>query len=289
MEITRNIKIEDSFINEPDKYRHEIRETADQWYDKILTYASDIRHLRIEKDLETILKKVSIIIDFASISINDDGDIIETNLEINKQEIKALAYLFEDMMLLLTDEEYVFKFITAGTKDRWNIMYKSVFRYWRDEYKIKMKKISINNIISESHRETKIPAYLEDKNNAGLSEKRAEQILDRLKEKKFIANNCRLEDFRWYFCGKQARKNNKRPNHLKWDGNQNEFAYFCSKLCGSISKDIGLSWSIFNEIFENKIKDDKELNWKSLTNILSKIRCGKDSLKRKGDLDYIFE
>ena len=280
--------MDDSFMNEPDKYRHEIRETADQWYDNILTYASDIRNIRIKKDLEAILKRVSVIIDFASIGIND-GDIIETNLEINKQEIKAFAYLFEDMMLFLTDEEYGFKFITTKTKDLWNTMYKNVFRYWRDEYKIKMKKISKNNIISESHRETKIPAYLEDKNNSGLAEEKAKKILERLKEKKFIADNYKTEDFMWYFCGKPARKNKKKPSRLKWNGKQNEFAYFGSNLCRLIDKDMGLSWSILNEIFEDEIEAGRTLNWKSLTNDISKIHSGKDGLKRKQDLDFIFE
>lgn len=284
--------MDDSFINEPDKNRQGIIETANNWYYKIITIEPILRNEIIKRDLDAILKTSYARIVFLGVDANDNGDIIKTELK----NIKAIAYLFKYILLSLTDDECNFKFITVETKRYLNTEYKGVFRFWRDEFNIRMKKIPINCIIGAKQRFSKTP-YLEDENNNGLSEERAKKILDRLIEKKFFPSNCKIDNFSWYFCGKDARKGIKKPAALKWIGIQEEFVYFCGKLSNAIIKGGRIKWQNLQLIFSDEIKDNAIINWKNLPQEWGKLingaikKKGRTSagLTRKDDLDYIFE
>lgn len=288
--------MDDSFISEPYEHRREIRETTDQWYLKMQSIASEERRNKeIIKELTDVLRCANAINDFAGISVNDDGDIIEEKPGTNKQETKALAYFFKYAIEQFTDDEREIRFAKPETVANWKSIYRDVFVIWFDKYKIIPRGHFIINDAIKRHIEPH--PYLENEcGESNLTAEKAKTIVQKLIDEELI-EKCDVSDFIWYFCGKNARKDKQQPGALYWKGGPYNFAYFCYKMrfaCKARSFSTKTLWQDMLLIFSrNKFQSEKLADYQS--EILGTInRCRKEkntrTVARKiPTLDAIFE
>lgn len=259
MEITRNIKIEDSFINEPDKYRHEIRETTNQWYLKMQSIASEERRNKeIIKELTDVLRYAKAMNDFTGINVNNAGDIIEGKPD--KQETKGLAYLFKYAIEQFTDDDRGIRFAKPETVANWESIYRDIFIIWFGKYKIMpYGHFIINDAIK---RHIRPHPYLENEyGESNLTAEKAKTIAKKLINEGLI-EDCDTNDFIWYFCGKNARKGKQQPSALYWKSGPYNFAYFCYKMrfaCKTRSFSTKTLWKDMLLIFSKNEFKSKEL------------------------------
>ena len=117
------LRIPAPYLNNMEKYKTEIGDIANEWFDKVLTFSADIRYLRIEKDLGTLLSLIN----------------------TNKCYSKSYAELYNDIIFLLSDVHYGFRFIRRETLDAWKD--KGLLSGWDEKYGFLPIEISVKFII----------------------------------------------------------------------------------------------------------------------------------------------
>ena len=239
--------MDDSFINEPNKNRQGIRETADNWYIKMQAIEPEnARNQIIIDELEEVIVLASAWKDFANIRITDDSEtkepisdtddskkIKELISDTHKRKISALAYLYKGMVEQFLSDDTEIKFV-GGTQITelekkyriilydWLNIYRDVFILWFFSFKI----IPAGHFLDGTKiRHIEVNPFLEsDDKKSSLSVDDAKKIACKLITNNFI--DCNTDDFAWYFCGEQNRANKSKPAPLKWIGKKNAFAYF---------------------------------------------------------------
>ena len=239
MKITRYINIDDSFINEPNKNRLEIKKVADEWYLKMLSIVpEEIINKEIIGELEEVIKCASAWNDFAGIGVIKDGETKELTSDTNKRKMGALAYLFKYMVEQFTDDNRDMRYEGRGPLTDLEKNYRIIFHDWESIYQdvfivwfCLCKIVPRGHFINEAkirHIETK-PFLEAGDNRDNLSTENAEKIAKKLIENNLI-EKCDTNDFIWYFCGEKVRKDRQKPGALYWKAGSYNFAYFCYKM-----------------------------------------------------------
>lgn len=305
MKITRYINMDDSFINEPNKNRKGIRETADNWYIKMQAIEPEnVRNNTIIHELEDVIISASAWKDFANISIVGDDEIKEPIIkelisDTHKRKISTLAYLYKDMVEQFISDDTEIKYIggTQITKLEkkyriilydWLNIYRDVFILWFFSFKI----IPAGHFLDGTKiRHIEVNPFLEDEyKKSDLSVDDAKKIAYKLINNNFI--DCNTDDFAWYFCGEQNRANKSKPAPLKWIGKKNAFAYFGYLISWKVSYRYRgcVPWKQLLLIFDGIKFREKAPTEKSLATTENKIKNLNKGLDRKikSQLDNIF-
>lgn len=84
----------------------------------------------------------------------------------------------------------------------------------------------------------------------GFEDETAKAIYERLKEKGFI--DCEESTFLYYF-GNAEHRNAPQTERIQWEGQQNEFAYFCMLCSGKRQR---INWQSYTQCFEHSFNAD---------------------------------